>query len=374
MRVCVISDLESIGRTGARGHAAGGAGSQPVAHPLASAGRGRPGDTAGPVDPRAVARSGTPLTALRQKRGYSRAPEVLAIGPAADSRLICSAAASRAQGYIDEADLVGGLTDSLSRLKTASPELAEPGRIISILAPNGGSGSSTLAVNVAAVLAKEHKTSVIFDLKLETGDLAALLDLKPTYTLADMCCNATRMDKVMFERCLSRHSSGVHLLAPPRTYSDIPFIKPEEVRQALVLARSLFPYVIVDHDHSYREEQLAVLRLADVVLLVLRLDFASLRNAQRTLAYLTDLGISTDKVHLVVNRFGQPQESARRQGRGSPACARFFILFPTSRENDQSGQQQRRAGGFLESPRPAYPAASCVTCSAVSINGRHTKH
>ena len=66
---------------------------------------------------------------------------------------------------------------------------SEAGRMIAVLAPSGGSGSSTLAVNVATVLAKEHKSAALIDLKLQAGDLAALLDLKPTYTLADLCQN-----------------------------------------------------------------------------------------------------------------------------------------------------------------------------------------
>jgi pilus assembly protein CpaE len=182
------------------------------------------------------------------------------------------------------------------------------GRTIALLAPSGGSGSSTLAVNMATILAKEHKRAMLFDLKLETGDLAALLDLKPTHTLADLCQNAERMDQIMFERSLVRHASGVHLLAPPRMLPDIAYVTPEGILKALALARNLFPYVVVDLDHTFREEQMQVLRQSDVILLVFRLDFSSLRNTQRTLDYLAQKGIAKDRLRLVVNRYGQPKE------------------------------------------------------------------
>src|SRR5262249_37418594 len=124
---------------------------------------------------------------------------ILAVGPAADSRLILRALRAGAADYVDEADLETGLVDALTRLRAESAAQGEPGRVIALLAPSGGSGSSTLAVNVATALAAEHKTSVLLDLKLHAGDLAALLDLRPTHTIADLCQNAARMDREMFE-------------------------------------------------------------------------------------------------------------------------------------------------------------------------------
>ena len=47
---------------------------------------------------------------------------------------------------------------------------------------------------------------------------------------------------------------------------------------------------------------------ADPVLLVFRLDFASLRNARRTLDQMDRLGIRRQQLRLVVNRYGQPKE------------------------------------------------------------------
>jgi pilus assembly protein CpaE len=233
---------------------------------------------------------------------------VLAVGPAADSRLILRALRGGAHDYVEETDLENGLGEALARLRSERASQAGAGKTIALLAPSGGSGSSTLAANVAAVLAREHQSALLLDLKLETGDLAALLDLKPTHTLADLCRKATHLDRVMLDRSLVRHASGVHLLAPPRTLAEVGCVTAEGVRQTLSLARGLFPYVVMDLDHSFRDEQLQALRQADLVLLVLRLDFPSLRNARRTLDYLEQLGVADEAVRLVVNRYGQPKE------------------------------------------------------------------
>src|SRR5262249_12173194 len=194
----------------------------------------------------------------------------------------------------DEAELDDELQAALGRLKTELPARAEAGRTIAVLAPSGGSGSSTVAANVATVLSQQHHKAMLFDLKLETGDLASLLDLKPVYTLADLCQNIARMDRTMFERSLVRHASAVHLWAPPRTFTDIRHVTTEGILHAITLARALFPYVVLDLEHSFREEQIQVLHQADVILVVLRLDFTSLRNTQRTLEYLTHLGITSE--------------------------------------------------------------------------------
>ena len=197
---------------------------------------------------------------------------------------------------------------AIGRLADAARGPAQAARLIALLAPNGGSGSSTIAANLATALAKDHKSAGLIDLKLEAGDLSALMDLKPTFTLSDLCRNASKLDRVMFERSLVKHSSGVGLLAAPHHLEDIGLIKPEGVAQALLLARASFPFVVVDLDHSFREEQRVVLRQADQVLVPFRLDFASLRNVRRTLEHLDGLDVGSKKVLLIVNRYGQAHE------------------------------------------------------------------
>ena len=127
----------------------------------------------------------------------------MVVGPNVDSKLVVRALRGGADDYVDEEDIEADLEVALGRLKRElAAQSGEGGRVIAVLAPSGGSGSSTLAANIATMLAKEHKSAVLVDLKLETGDLAALLDLKPTHTLADLCQNVARIDRVMFERSL----------------------------------------------------------------------------------------------------------------------------------------------------------------------------
>lgn len=294
---------------------------------------------------------------------------VLAVGPVEDPRLIRRAYQMGASDYIDEMDPEPELAAAFERVQGGDTAQAETGHAVAILGPSGGCGASTLAANVATVFAKEHKKALLIDLKLEAGDLAALLDVRPTYTLADLCQNVSRLDRAIFERCLIQHESGVHLLAPPRNISDSRGITAEGVRQALALGRNLFPYVVIDLDHSFREEQLATLRQADVVVLVLRLDFTALRNTQRTLDYLAQIGVSGERVRLVVNRFGQPKEvPAAKAEEALGLKINHFI------PDDPKTINRANNNGIpvvLESPTAK--VSRSVTQLAQSLNGKHKK-
>lgn len=270
----------------------------------------------GPVDMLVIVLSPFPdraLNLLRKVRSQV-AGSVLAVGVTSDSKLILRALHEGADHYLDEADLEAQLDAVLQRLQIKEDGNRQPaGRVITLLGAAGGSGASTLAVNLAGVLAREVGRCGLIDLKPGIGDLAALLDVKPTHNLADLCLNAARMDRAMFESALVLHSSGVHLLAPPQLYEDIRLVTAQGVNKTIHLARESFRYTVVDLEDCYHEEQVAVLRQAELILVVFRLDFTSLRSTKRILDYLDQAGIGSERVRLVINRYGQAKELPQSQ-------------------------------------------------------------
>lgn len=292
---------------------------------------------------------------------------ILAVGPASDPKLIRRAYQMGAGDYVDEIDLDAEMAAALGRAHAGEAAPAETGQTFAVLGPSGGCGASTLAVNIATVLAREYKKALLVDLKLEAGDLAALLDVRPTYTLRDLCENVARLDRVIFERCLVQHDSGVHLLSPPRAIADARSITPEGIRQALALGRNLYPYVVVDLDHSFREEQVQTLRQADLVLLVLRLDFTALRNTQRTLDYLGQVGVTGDRVRLVVNRYGQPKEVPAAKAQEALGL-KIYHYVP---DDPKTINRANNNGVPVVIESPSAKVSKSVTQLAFGINGRH---
>jgi pilus assembly protein CpaE len=304
--------------------------------------------------------------ALMELRPLSGA-NVLAVGPTTDTRLVLQTLRGGASDYVDEAELEVELRASLSRLRSAAGTQAEPGRLIALLSPVGGSGTSTLAANLATVLAKEHKRAALLDLKHANGNLADLLDLKPAHTLADLCAGTARMDRAMLERSLVRHDSGVHLLAPPEHFADAVQVTSEGVRQAVSLARDLFPYVVLDLDYGFRDTEAQVLRLADVVVLVLRLDFSALRHTQRALEYLKHLGVHPDRVRLVANCYGRPKEVPARKAEEALGM-KIYHYVP---DDPKTVNRANNNGVPLVLESPWAKVSRSVSALAHGINGRH---
>jgi pilus assembly protein CpaE len=309
----------------------------------------------------------TGLSLLGELR-RDRQMQVVVVGPAA-SKLVLRALRLGAADFVDVGDLEGELQAALKRLRDEGSGRDQAGRIIAVLAPSGGSGTSTLAANVATALACEHKEVALVDLKLEAGDLATLLDLRPVYTLADLTQNVARMDRVLLERSLIRHQSGVHLLAPPRTLADIAHVTPEGVDQVLNLARVVFPYVVADLDHGHSELQARAVRQADVVLLVLRLEFAALRNTRRALDHLDHLSVDRNRVKLVVNRHGQPKEIPAAKAEDALGM-KIFHYVP---DDPWAVIRANNNGTPFVLETPSAKVSKSVTRLAMSINGSHKR-
>jgi pilus assembly protein CpaE len=108
--------------------------------------------------------------------------------------------------------------------------------------------------------------------------------------------------------------------------------------------------------------------MADVVLLVLRLDFASLRNAQRTLEYLGQLGVGRDKVRVVVNRYGQPKEVPAAKAVEALGVAIDFYVP----EDSKTVNRANNNGVPVVKESPSARVSKSLTNLAVSVNGRHT--
>ncbi|MHC4403145.1 MAG: AAA family ATPase [Planctomycetota bacterium] len=263
-----------------------------------------------PADPAAG------LERLREACSILQNAHVLAIGPAMDPQLILRALRQGADEYIDQSRLAGDLSAALGRLKArraAQSTKRTPGRIVSVMAASGGSGSSMLAASISTVLASQHQECGLVDLRLAAGDLTSMLDLKPSHTLADLCERVTRLDHSMFEQFFARHSSGVWLLAAPTRLAGVSRVTLKGVRQMLAMSRVRFPYVVVDVDNDFGEEQQEALWQADVIVLVLRLDYTSVRNTRRVLDNFVESGIGVENVQLVANGYGRRRQLRLRQ-------------------------------------------------------------
>ncbi len=158
----------------------------------------------------------------------------------------------------------------------------------------------------------------------------------------------------------------MRLLAPPEQLADVGLVSADGIRMALNLGRALFPYVVVDLDNSFAPEQVQALQLADVVLLVLRLDFTCLRNARRTLDQLGQLGIGRDRVRVVVNRYGQAKEVPAKQAEEALGV-KIVHYIP---EDPKTVNRANNNGTPVVQESPSARVSRSLIDLAASVNGR----
>jgi pilus assembly protein CpaE len=183
----------------------------------------------------------------------------------------------------------------------------ERGRVICVFGPKGGSGCSTLVVNMAVATKLATKKRVaVFDADLLFGDLAVLLNLQVTKTICDLAVNIRQLDDDLLADVMVTHGSGVKVLLAPPSPQQAEKVSPEHVRQILQAIVNSFDYVFVDTRPSFDESNLAVMDMADSVLLVVQNELTSLKSARLFLEVTELLGYAKDKVRLVLNRATAP--------------------------------------------------------------------
>jgi pilus assembly protein CpaE len=121
------------------------------------------------------------------------------------------------------------------------------GIIVSMVSTVGGVGVTSLTANLALALRYTlNKRVAVVDLDLQTGGLAVFLNLEPERTIMQLCESERKLDSIQLESALTKHSSGIYLLAAPKRIEDSELVSDKTIGAVLDLMRQLFDFVLVD--------------------------------------------------------------------------------------------------------------------------------
>ncbi|HET6420654.1 MAG TPA: AAA family ATPase [Geobacteraceae bacterium] len=182
------------------------------------------------------------------------------------------------------------------------PDEKARGKVIAVYYPTGGVGTTTVAVNLAAVLAENGTNVALVDLNLYSGDISTFLDVNPTYTLSSVTSNIARLDANFLMSVMTRHSSGPYILTEPTEVDESISVTPEQVSRVLEFLKGIFSYVVVDCGGQLAGCTMAIFEHADQILFTTVLSLPAIKNAKRYLYALERRGFYKDRVKLVVNR------------------------------------------------------------------------
>jgi pilus assembly protein CpaE len=228
---------------------------------------------------------------------------VFAIGNLNQPQVIVNAMRSGAREFIERPTTTTDLLEAFVRLTTAQRRVRQEGprgKVFSVINAKGGSGATTVAVNLALALQSAHGQTALVDLA-PLGHAALHLNLKPLFTVADATRNLHRMDASLLESFMTRHGGGLQLLAGANIPAAVDPSTAEFVRLFDMLVTH-YRYVVVDTSTRFDAASRLIANLSECVLLVACTDVASLWSAARVQQYLGETG-TRERVRLVLNRF-----------------------------------------------------------------------
>ena len=254
---------------------------------------------------------------------------ILATGPALSADIVIRLMRAGAVEYltrpVERTDVLAAL-DKLARFHRGSAPERRLGRMTSVFSTKGGLGVTTLAVNVAVALANSGSSRVLLvDLDSHQSDVATLLNLRNTYSVLDAFENVGRMDESFLRGLLVKHDSGLWVLPGPHRMERIQF-GAEPVRIGLEIMRSYFDHIVLDLRHDLDPGTVTALELSETVLFVTSLDVPAIRSGVAGLAALRHLGISQQRLKVVLMRGDTADDMTPKQVRDAFGMPVFWTV------------------------------------------------
>jgi pilus assembly protein CpaE len=288
---------------------------------------GRSAEGTGPdlvvVDIRADASSG--MAAIERLRATSQHLAIFVIAGAAESDLILQAMRAGANEFFpwsaidgstrgSEESFYGAVRRTAARREAASASAKPPCVTYAFLGAKGGAGTTTVAVNCGVELARLTKRStIVVDLKASLGEVALFLGVRPRFTVLDAIENLHRLDINFLKELVAKHKSGLDILAGSEQFDRPNAQDAGAIEELLRVLTKAYDYVVVDGGNIINSTVGAALYAADTIFLVTNPDVPSIRNAQRLVERVRQLGAGSERIKVLLNRSSDQHLIAPKQ-------------------------------------------------------------
>ena len=182
--------------------------------------------------------------------------------------------------------------------------IAGEGHVVSVFAPKGGVGKTTISVNMAVALRQQTRAEVLlFDADVGVGNVTSVLDVPYRMGLADLADSPPEdWTDAAFEQVVSQHpESGVKVLTWGTDPAESERVTVDLLLAAMRWARNHHSYVIVDNHPGYDDRTMAMLAVSNEIFLVVTPEVGALRNSSQFLELARELGL-INGIRVIVNR------------------------------------------------------------------------
>jgi pilus assembly protein CpaE len=176
-------------------------------------------------------------------------------------------------------------------------------RTVAVHSPRGGVGTTTIATNVAMVMARQKPDRVVLvDLHLQFGQVATHLNLEAKQSLADVARDDAAMtEPELLRTYAARHDSGLHVLAAPASPELAELITAEHVDRILTTLLDSYDLVVIDAGSWLDERTMTAFEHAETVILAVSPEIGALKAMHGLLEYLNEAGSVAAKSTFVLN-------------------------------------------------------------------------
>ena len=248
-------------------------------------------------------RTSIPPAIAQLKRNHPRTG-VLIVASHLDPTLLLEAMRAGVNEFVTEPIAAAELRAAIDRVTAARPA-TELGKVLAFVGGKGGVGTTTVAVNVAAVLATSGAPTLLIDLHVAYGDAAVFLGLEPRFSVADALENVDRIDEAFLRSIVGRTKMGLDVLASSDR-AMIGHLDIRGVRRLVDCAARQYQYIVLDVPRS-DAAVLDALDSASRIVIVANQELATVRSAGRMAAALRQR-YGKGNVGVVMSRFDQHSE------------------------------------------------------------------
>jgi len=260
--------------------------------------------------------------------------EVFVTSPISDTDVILKAMRAGIKEFLPQPLNANEVKAAMAALaqrhqQAARQEPAHYGRIIHVMGPKGGVGTTTIAVNLAMILAdlKKAGSVALVDLNTVFGEIPLFLSVKPKYHWGHIAENLNRLDRTFLLNAMAKHASGVHILPSPSYLNGHPPATADNMEHLLNVMKSNFDYIIVDGGQALNDPAMKVIEMSQNILLVTLLSLPCLTNTKNVLKSLTGRETaSEDRLSLIINRYLKKSDLTLQEAQESVRMEIFWNI------------------------------------------------
>lgn len=165
----------------------------------------------------------------------------------------------------------------------------------------GGTGKTTLAIGVAAQLAKAGKRVMLLDLDLQFGDVSMALDVDGKNSIVDLVQDRGGITIENINGFAVEHGTGMSVLCAPKSPEFAEFVTAAHVEKIIDIMRPYYEYIIIDLPASFNDTTITACENCEEIYLVYNCEILSLRNAKVCYSILDQLH-QREKIRFILNK------------------------------------------------------------------------